>query len=149
MKKRKNPARAFGNPCGKVELEENKRASGLFYPAVRSGIPSLEPGLTGSTSIIYPIKRPCEQSFSQEAVPARNIPTWNKLHQVFCLACFHSCCRPSRPNSGRAFPCSRARRSTSRKRFSNFAFARRSATSALNPLWRATFTRQNMISPLK
>ena len=41
-------------------------ASGMSYPAVRSGIPSPEPGLTGSTSYnIPPKQKPGQKKLSE------------------------------------------------------------------------------------
>ena len=58
----KNPA--GGLPCGKVELEENKRASGLFYPVICSSIPSLNQNGLEAHYLIYHRDQECENIFS-------------------------------------------------------------------------------------
>ena len=53
-----------GRPCGTVELEENKRASGLFYPVICSSIPSLNQNGLEAHYLIYHRDLECEKIFS-------------------------------------------------------------------------------------
>ena len=61
-----------------MELEENKRASGLFYPAVRSGIPSLEPEWTGSTLFNITQKNVQRKKNLKIRIPTWNVPDWRR-----------------------------------------------------------------------
>lgn len=48
-------------PAGRVELEENKRASGLFYPVICSSIPSLNQNGLEAHYLIYRKILPCDK----------------------------------------------------------------------------------------
>lgn len=50
--------------AGQVELEENKRASGLFYPVICSSIPSLNQNGLEAHYLIYHRDQECENIFS-------------------------------------------------------------------------------------
>lgn len=50
-------------PAGRVELEENKRASGLFYPVICSSIPSLNQNGLEAHYLIYRKKFACGKIF--------------------------------------------------------------------------------------
>lgn len=94
----KKSRRELGEPCGKVELEENKRASGLFYPVICSSIPSLNQNGLEAHYLIYHRDMECENIFSNSVFQSGMLQVRTTSRRPSLVSTFLAGLRGQRPS---------------------------------------------------